>query len=211
MNLGDYKLHSFFQLSSQWMAVSEGSLQNASFVCSWRMAIHSSVFVSSPKRYFRSCTFWLELQLITVLSIGSSHWVATQLVTCRFVCIWAVSLFHSSQTCLCTYSLVTATTQSCMSALSINLTVAPSMMDFTVSASSFDVILLRASAAALSHPFWYSVLKVNPVEWFYPVVLSSIYIGCSQDVSEWVVLSFDNEWLPEQVFLKLHCNHPLQC
>ena len=30
-----------------------------------------------------------------------------------------------------------------------------------VSASSFDVTQLRASVAALSHPFWYSMLKVN--------------------------------------------------
>ena len=38
----------------------------------------------------------------------------------------------------------------------------PSRMDFTVSASSLNVTQLRASAAALSHPLWYSMLKVNP-------------------------------------------------
>ena len=30
-----------------------------------------------------------------------------------------------------------------------------------VPASSFDVTQLRASAAALDHPFWHSMLKVN--------------------------------------------------
>ena len=30
-----------------------------------------------------------------------------------------------------------------------------------VSASSFDVTQLRASVVTLSHPFWYSMLKVN--------------------------------------------------
>ena len=127
------------------------------------MAIPSSVCASSPKRYFRSCTFWLEIQSIMVLSIVCSHWVATQSGTCRFTCIWvALAWTAVSQTCLCTSSSVTATTGSWASALPINPMVTQSRMDFTVSMSRFEVILLRASVAALSHPFCYSMLKVNP-------------------------------------------------
>ena len=67
-----------------------GLLGKASaFICPWRIVFPSLVFVPSPSRCFRSCTFWLEIHLITVLSIGYSYWMVTQSVTCRFTHAWA--------------------------------------------------------------------------------------------------------------------------
>ena len=37
-----------------------------------------------------------------------------------------------------------------------------------------DGLQLRASVAALSHPLWYSMLKVNPTSVFYPMMSNSI-------------------------------------
>ena len=128
------------------------------------MAIPSSVFVSPAKRCFRFCTFQLGIQLIMALSTGSSHWVGTQSVMCRFTQIWAaLAQMAASWTCLCISSSVSATTGSWAFTLPVNLMVTPSRMDFTVSMYSLNVTWLRASAAALPCPFWYSMLKVNPV------------------------------------------------
>ena len=52
-------------------------------------SFYSSVFVASPSRCFRSCTFHLEIHLIMVLSMGFSCWAAIQSVTCRLTCTWA--------------------------------------------------------------------------------------------------------------------------
>ena len=127
-----------------------------------------------------------------VLSTRSSHWVATQSATCRFTCVWvALASKAVSQTFLCMSSSVSATTGSWASALPVDSTVTQSRMDFTGSVSNLKVTWLRASAAALSCPFWYLMLKVNPA--------SEFTKGC-QVASK---LGLGNEWLPEQVFLKL--------
>ena len=62
---------------------------------------------------------------------------------------------------LCISSSAFATTRSRASALLVVPMVTPSRMDFMVLAFSFDVTQLRASMAALSCPFWYSMLNVN--------------------------------------------------
>ena len=47
------------------------------------------------------------------LSTGSSHWVATQSVRCRFTCVWvALAWTTASWTCLCISSSVSTTTRS---------------------------------------------------------------------------------------------------
>ena len=60
--------------------------QSVRFFCSERIVFLCSVFVSSTSRCFRSCILQLEIHPIVVLSIGSSCWVVTQSVTCRFTC-----------------------------------------------------------------------------------------------------------------------------
>ena len=75
--------------------------------------------------------------------------------------------------------------------------VTPSRMDFMISASSFDVTQLRASAATLSLPFWYSMIKVNLASELYPLMSGNIYIRYSHDVGEQIVVGSDNEQLPE--------------
>ena len=91
------------------------------------------MFMSSPSGCFRFCTFWLEIHLIAVLSIGSSFWVAIQSVTCRFTCAWVVLTWTAvSQTHLCISSSASATTGSWASAVPIVPIVIPSRMDFMI-------------------------------------------------------------------------------
>ena len=51
-----------------------------------------------------------------------------------------------------------------------------------------------ASAAALSHPFWYLMLKVNLAS---DSTQGCHSVRCSHDVGEQIVVGFDNEWFPE--------------
>ena len=107
-------------------------------------------------------SFQLEIHLLVIFSIGSSCWVVTQSVTYRFTHPWvALARIAVSKTCLCISSSASATVWLWASALSVIPTVIQSRMDFMAPTSSFNVTQLRASVAALSHPFWYSVLKVN--------------------------------------------------
>ena len=115
--------------------------------------------MSSPSRWFRSCTFWSEIHSITILSIGSSCWVVTQSVTCRSM--HAAGVASVSWTGLCISSSALATSRSWATDLSVVHMVTPSRMDFTVSEPSFDVTGLRASVATLSCPFWYSMLTMD--------------------------------------------------
>ena len=122
------------------------------------------LFVLSFKRCFRSCTFRLGIQSIAALNTGYSHWVATQSVTYRFTCIWvALVWMAASWTCLCISFSVSSTTGSWASALPVHPTVTPSWIDFTVFTSSLNITQFRTFVAALSHPFWYLMLKVNQV------------------------------------------------
>ena len=79
--------------------------------CSWRIVLLSSVCASSPSRYFRSCTFWPEIYLIMVLSIGSSCWVVIQSFMYRFTCA-AQTRITVSWTCFCFSSPALTTTGS---------------------------------------------------------------------------------------------------
>ena len=102
MSCRDYELQNIFQLTSWCVAMVEGSVVECQLLPPPKDSFPSSVFVSYPSRCFRSCTFQLEINLITVLSIGSSCWAVTQSVTCRFICAWvALARIAVSQTCLC--------------------------------------------------------------------------------------------------------------
>ena len=133
------------------------------FFLSLRMAMPSLVLMWSPRKCLRSCTLWEEIHSMTILSMGSSCCSAIQSVTCKFTYVWAVHAWTAvSSTCWCVPLSASATVRSWASDLPAVPTVIPSRMDFTVSAFSFYVTWLRASATALSIPFWYSMLKVNP-------------------------------------------------
>ena len=96
MSCEDHKPQNLFQLANWLCGYGRGPLGGASnYFCSWRIAFSSSVFMSSPSRCFRSCTFQLEIHSIMILSIGSSCLVATQSVTCRFTHAW-VALSRTS-------------------------------------------------------------------------------------------------------------------
>ena len=125
------------------------------------MAIPSSVVAWSPSRCFISCTLQVKIHSIKILSMGYSSGAATQSITCKFTHVWT-ALTWIAATCLCILSLACATAGSCASALPMVPTVTPSRIDFTTSASSFYITLLRAFATASSLLSWYLILNVNP-------------------------------------------------
>ena len=133
------------------------------FFLSLRMAMPSSIVVWSPRRCLRSCNLWETIHSITILSMGSSCCAAIQSITCKFIWVWlALAWTVASLTCLCILLLALATIRLWASALSEVPMVTLSRMDFSASAFSFHATQLRASATALSLPFWYSVINVNP-------------------------------------------------
>ena len=69
--------------------------------------------------------------------------------------------------------------------------------DFMVSASSFNVTQLRASAATLSCPFWYSMLNMNLAsDSTHHCHHVASKLGEIYDVGEQTVVTADNEWFP---------------
>ena len=164
MSCGDYKLQSLIQLSGQSMVVIEGTLMNYEFLPLPRMAMPSSIMLWSPRRCLRSCTLWDEIHSIVILSMWCSFCAATQSITCKFTHMWVACTWTAvSSTCLCILFVGLSHCWVMASALPGLPVVTPSRMDFTASAFSFDATCLRASATALSLPFWYLMLNVNAV------------------------------------------------
>ena len=134
----------------QWWSVN--------FFHSLRMDISSSIAVWSYKRCFRSCTLWVEIYSITVLSMGSS---CCAVYASSNACGWPLLGLQFPQ--LAFYPFVSLSHHL---AMCISPPYGPysdsSRIDFTTSASSFDPTWLRALATAFSLPFWYLMLNVNP-------------------------------------------------
>ena len=162
MSYGAYEPQNFFQLTRWCVVMVVGSLVEHQLLPLSKDSFSLlSIYIIS-RQVFQILNFPVRDPLNHSLNIGSSCWLATQSVTCRFTCAWvALARITVSLTCLCISSSALATTRSCASALSVVPMVTPSRMNVMVPASSFDVTWLRASAAAFYSPFWYSMLKVN--------------------------------------------------
>ena len=145
------------------MAVIEGTLMEHEFLPFPKDGL--SLFHSdmAPKRCFRSCILWVEIQSITILSIGSSSCAATQSITCKFThALAALARTAVSSTCLCIFHQPPPPLGHEHQPLPTVPTVTLFRIDLTASASSFNATWLRASATALSLSFWYLMLNVNP-------------------------------------------------
>ena len=196
--VGTMNCKTSFNLGSCCVAMVEGSLVDCQLFPLLKDSlslIHDCII---SHQMFQILHFLVRNPLNCGLKYGIFLWEATQSVTCRFTHVWtALAWIVVSQTCLCISSSASATTASWVSTLPIVPMVTQSRMDFMVSASSFEVTWLSASAAALSHPFWYSMLKVYLASDFTQWCWVTSKLVCSHDVGEWVVVGFDNEQFPE--------------
>ena len=160
---GDYKPHIFLWLSGQGMAVVEGTLMEHEFLPFPKddhTLFHHSVV---PQKMLEILYFMGGNPLHHNFEYGIFLLCSTQSITCKFTCMWvacAWTVVYS--TCLCIFSLASATVWSWASALPKVPTVTPSRMDFTASVFNFDATQLRTYSTALSLPFWYLILNVNP-------------------------------------------------
>ena len=122
-----------------------------------RITLPSSLEACSIRSIFKSVCFCTFSQSNTVLNIGSSLWASAQSVTCIST--------NGQSVVTCTscskHCLPSTTARSWTLAWGAIHMVIPSMMDFTVSGFSWVVTWLTISATMLSHPFWYSNLKLN--------------------------------------------------
>ena len=122
--------------------VIEGTLGGAwNFSCSLMMAIPSSVVVWSPKKCFRSCTLWVEILSITDLEYGTLLVVQppSPLDESLHVCGWPSLGLQFLQLAYVSFHQASDTTRSWALALPTVPTVTPSRIDFTTSASNFDM------------------------------------------------------------------------
>ena len=160
---GNYEQHCFFQLSGQSMAVIEGTLVQHEFLPlpkDGHTLFHSGVV---PWEMFQILYFMGADPLHCNFEMGSSCCAAMQSVTCKLTYMWVALAWTSvSSTCSCILSSASCTAGSWASALPTVPTMTPFRIDFTTSAPSFDATWLRASATALSLPYWYSMLNMNP-------------------------------------------------
>ena len=185
------KLQNSFHFTSWCVAMVEGSLVECQLFLLMKDSFPSSMFALSPSRCFRSCTSWLEIYSIMVLSIGSSCWAITQSVTCRFTCsLVALARTTVSQTWLCISSSASATT-----GLLFPWWLHPGWTSWflcpaSIWLSSEDLWLHCAIPFGIQCWRWTSQVT-------YPMVSGSIWIRCSHNVGEQIVVSSGNVWFPE--------------
>ena len=163
MSCGDYKLHSFLQLSGQSMVVVEGTLMECEFLPFFKDAHTLLCLGVVPQEMFEILYFMAGNPLHHNFEYG-------------------IFLLHSYP--VCHMQVYTHVSGLCLDCNLFNLLMYPfislshhwfmgispscspygnpSRMDFTASAFSFDTTWLRASATTLSLLFWYSMLNVNP-------------------------------------------------
>ena len=117
----------------------------------------SSLEVCSARSAFKSVFFCAFSQSNTALNIRSSFWASAQSVTCICTSTQPV-VTHTSCS---SWSSPLTVEGSWASSQCMVSNVTPLRIDLTVSGSSWVVTQCSVSATVLSHPFWYSNLKLN--------------------------------------------------
>ena len=131
-----------------------------------KIRLPSSLEVCYVRSTFKSVLLCASSQSSTVINIWSSLWAFAQLVTCISTNGQPVATHTSCSTCWSPSNMAGSWT----SAWCAVLKVTPLRMDFMVSGFSQVVTWISTSVTVLSHPFWYSNLKLNharaPTHWW---------------------------------------------